>query len=208
MSLANEWRQQLTVALGEQVTETHIEQTIIFLEMLMLWNKKHNMTRIAPADFVVRHIVESLSLLPYVDGKRFLDVGTGPGFPGLPLAIFATQATEVVLLDNAQKRCAFLTAVCQELGLNTVAIVCKNVLEYEPSPLFDIVVTRAFASLQKTVEWCEHAVADDGVIWAMKAQITAEEIAAISCPYEVIHTDHVSATRCLVQLKPRQNTGI
>ena len=207
MSLASQWKQQLSVALGEQATLEQIEQTIIFLEMLVLWNKKHNMTRIEPVDFVARHIMESLSLLPYVDGKRFLDVGTGPGFPGLPLAIFSTQATQVVLLDNAQKRCAFLAAVCQELGLNTVAIVCQSVLEYKPSPLFDIVVTRAFASLQKTVEWCEHVIADDGVIWAMKAQITTEEIAAISCPYEVIHTDHVSATRCLVQLKPQQNTG-
>ena len=208
MNVSEHWKTALRSALGEQVTATQIEQTVIFLQMLMLWNKKHNMTRVAPVDFVERHIVESLALLPHVNGRRFLDVGTGPGFPGLPLAIFSQEETEVVLLDSAHKRCAFLTAVCQELGLNRVAIVCKNVLEYEPSPLFEIVVTRAFASLQKTVEWCEHVLADNGVIWAMKAQITADEIAAISCPFNVIHMDHVSATRCLVQLKPQQNTGI
>lgn len=207
MSLSSQWQQQLSETLGERATVTQIDQTLVFLEMLMLWNKKHNMTRVTPTHFVARHIIESLSLLPYVDGERFLDVGTGPGFPGLPLAIFSSPETQAVLLDNAQKRCAFLTAVCQELGLNTVAIVCQNVLEYEPSPLFNVVVTRAFASLQKTVKWCEHVVADNGVIWAMKAQITADEIAAISCPYTVIDMDNVATTRCLVQLKPRQNTG-
>lgn len=200
------WQEQLCEALeSNKITynSSQIEQVIVFLNLLIFWNRKHNLTRINPEDFIRKHILDSLSLLDIVNENRFLDVGSGAGFPGIPLAIFSTCKSSV-LLDSSIKRCGFLMAAKRELNLNNVVIECINILEYNPDELFNVVVTRAFASLQKILELVQHTLTDRGSIWAMKADITQAELAAVPCGYEIISTarENFEEARCLIKLMP------
>ncbi|MBT4884899.1 MAG: 16S rRNA (guanine(527)-N(7))-methyltransferase RsmG [Legionellales bacterium] len=200
------WQEQLREALdSNKITynASQIEQVVVFLNLLVFWNRKHNLTRIRPEEFIRKHVIDSLSLLDVVNANRFLDVGSGAGFPGIPLAIFST-CKSAVLLDSSVKKCGFLMAAKRELNLNNVVIECVNILQYSPSKSFDVVVTRAFASLQKILELVQHTLTASGVIWAMKADITQAELAAVTCGYEVISDarEEFEEARCLIKLMP------
>lgn len=204
--MQNIWRQQLQdISLLKDIilTSDQITKLVNFMAMLEFWNKKHNLTRIMPDDYVTKHIIDSLSLIDIVANNKFLDVGSGAGFPGIPLSIVA-DSTSAVLLDVSPKRCGFLRQVISELGLNNVQVIESSIEKYFPEQLFQVVVTRAFASLEKTVILTKHVVAIDGNIWCMKAKITQEELSKVNCEYDLVsHKSYDNkAKRCLVKLRP------
>lgn len=204
--MQNIWQQQLQdVSLLKNIslTSDQITKLVDFMSMLQFWNKKHNLTRIMPDDYVSKHIVDSLSLIDVVANNKFLDVGSGAGFPGIPLSIVADN-TSAVLLDVAPKRCGFLRQVISELGLNNIQVVESSIEKYVPEQLFQVVVTRAFASLEKTVILTKHVVATDGNIWCMKAKISQEELSKVNCEYDLVpHKSYDNkAKRCLIKLRP------
>jgi 16S rRNA (guanine527-N7)-methyltransferase len=155
-----------------------------YLGELVLWNKAYNLTAVRdPAAMVTRHLLDSLALLPLVEG-RTLDVGSGAGLPGIPLAL-ANPALHVTLLDSNGKKTRFLRHVQRALALTNVEIVEARAEKYEPAARFDTVVTRAFGSLAEFFAAAARLCAPAGRLVAMKGKLDATETAAIPADIEI-----------------------
>ena len=118
-------------------------------------------------EMLVKHVMDSIVVSPYLQGYKFIDVGTGPGLPGLPLAIINPDK-HFVLLDSLGKRISFIRNAVRELQLTNVESVLSRVEEYTPSQRFDGVLSRAFTSLKNMTDWCKHLPAQNGLFYALK----------------------------------------
>lgn len=172
-------QQQLTSLLAQTdiaLTEKQQQQLVQYVELLDKWNKAYNLTSVRlPEEMMVKHIMDSLVVAPHLKGKHYIDVGTGPGLPGIVLAI-ALPDTQFVLLDSLGKRVRFLMQVKHALGLENVTPVQSRVEEYQPSVKLDGVLSRAFASLQDMVDWCVHLIDHSGKFIALKGVFPSEEL--------------------------------
>ncbi|MDP9500201.1 16S rRNA (guanine(527)-N(7))-methyltransferase RsmG [Bisgaard Taxon 45] len=158
------------------ITDQQKAQLVKLILLLNKWNKAYNLTSVRdPMDMLVKHILDSLVVSPYLSGERFIDVGTGPGLPGLPLAIINPHK-QFVLLDSLGKRISFIRHAVRELGLHNVETVLSRVEEYRPEQLFDGVLSRAFASLKDMTDWCQHLPNQDGYFYALKGLYHQEEV--------------------------------
>ncbi|ARD24414.1 MULTISPECIES: 16S rRNA (guanine(527)-N(7))-methyltransferase RsmG [Shewanella] len=186
---------QLKIYLAEtgiSATETQQQQLVGFVTMLNKWNKAYNLTSVRdPEQMLIRHVMDSLVVSPYLKGQRFIDVGTGPGLPGIPLAILNPDK-EFVLLDSLGKRIRFQKQVQFELKINNITSVESRVEAYEPEQKFDGVISRAFASIEDMLTWCHHLPADNGQFYALKGQLSDAEMASI--PNEFTVTETISLT--------------
>lgn len=161
-------------------------QLVAFVALLNKWNKAYNLTSVRdPNEMLIKHIMDSLVVSPYLQGERFIDVGTGPGLPGIPLAI-ANPDKQFVLLDSLGKRITFIKNAVRELGLNNVVPVQSRVEEFDAEQGFDGVLSRAFASLNDMVNWCYHLTNDKGQFYALKGQYHATELSEIAQPIELV----------------------
>ena len=173
-------------AMGLDIGEAERGRMAAHLELIAKWNRVHNLTAVRDtAQMVALHLLDRLSLVPHLRSARsVLDVGTGPGFPGVPLAI-ARPGLEVTLLDSSNKKCAFLEQAKAELGLGNVQVVCERVEQWRPERGFDLVVSRAFADLADFVGQAGHLVAPGGRMLAMKGVYPFEEIARVPSTHRV-----------------------
>lgn len=154
-----------------------VPQLIAYLALLQKWNKVYNLTAIRdPEEMFIKHILDSVVAAPYITGQKLIDVGTGGGLPGIPLAILFPERT-IDLLDSNSKKTRFLIQAKAELGLENVTVLHQRVETYQPVELYDGVVSRAFASLVDMVHWTEHLLKPNGYWWALKSQRTPEEVA-------------------------------
>ena len=154
-----------------------------FLELLEKWNKTYNLTAVRdPEQMVPRHLLDSLSVLPYLHGLRVLDIGTGAGLPGIPLAL-ARPDLEFTLLDSNAKKTRFATQALHELGLNNVAVVQERVEKFHPAEKFDTLIARAFASIPDMLAASRHLCAPNGRFLVMKGVFPQEELAAVTDGY-------------------------
>jgi len=167
-------------AMGVTLPEGAIDRLAQYLRLLEKWNRVHNLTAIRePEQMVTLHILDSLSVLPYVAGARTLvDVGTGAGLPGIPLAI-SRPDLRVTLLDSSHKKATFLEQARMELKLENIAVACERVERWHPQAKFDAVVSRAFAELADFVQGARHLVAPEGRMLAMKGVHPFDEIARL-----------------------------
>ncbi|WP_109078315.1 16S rRNA (guanine(527)-N(7))-methyltransferase RsmG [Aggregatibacter kilianii] len=174
------------------VTESQQQQLVKLVLLLNKWNKAYNLTSVRdPQEMLVKHILDSIVVSPYLQGDRFIDVGTGPGLPGLPLAI-VNPKKQFVLLDSLGKRISFIRNAIRELGLTNVVPVLSRVEDYQPDHQFDGVLSRAFASLKDMTEWCHHLPQSDGMFYALKGIYQQEEVQHLSSMFmleNVIHLD-------------------
>ena len=162
------------------VTDNQKEQLVKLVLLLHKWNKAYNLTSIRdPMEMLVKHILDSLVVSPYLQGRSFIDVGTGPGLPGLPLAIINPDK-QFVLLDSLGKRISFIRNALRELELTNVTPVLSRVEEYQPDHLFDGVLSRAFASLKDMTDWCKHLLAENGLFYALKGQYHQDEVCELA----------------------------
>jgi len=170
---------QLEASLAEinlSATAEQKKQLIDFVGMLNKWNKAYNLTSVRdPEAMLVRHIMDSLVVSKHLQGERFIDVGTGPGLPGIPLAIMNPNKT-FVLLDSLGKRIRFQKQVAFELGIRNISSVESRVEAYQAEQQFDGVLSRAFASIQDMLSWCHHLPAENGLFYALKGQLNDEEL--------------------------------
>jgi len=172
--------QQLTSLISKtslQVTEQQINLLIQYVELLNKWNKAYNLTSVRdPSEMLIKHIMDSLMVGEILKGENFIDVGTGPGLPGIPLAILYPERN-FVLLDSLGKRITFLRQVVFQLKLTNVTPVKARVEDYQGEQPFDGVLSRAFSSLTDMVTWCQHLIApDQGRFYALKGQYPQDEI--------------------------------
>lgn len=167
------------------VTEEQIQLFNRYINLLAKWNKAFNLTAVRNIDEMLdRHLIDSLSIAKSIKGSRFIDVGTGPGLPGIPLAILYPEKT-FYLLDSNGKKSRFQQQSKQELKLHNIEIVNSRVDEYQPEQAFDGVLSRAFATLEDMVQGANHLCADGGKFFAMKGVYPEDELQAISKPYKV-----------------------
>ena len=184
-----------------------VSPLVAYVAQLLRWNRVYNLTAVRqPQDIVVRHILDSLSILPWVQGQSVLDVGSGAGLPGIPLAIMRPEI-QFFLLDSNAKRTRFMTQVIAQLQLKNVEVLRCRVEDYQPRHLFDTVVSRAFSSLAAMLEVAGHLCASGGRLLAMKGQYPQQELQQLPPAYRLVavHSLTVSgldAARHLVHLEP------
>ncbi|MCW8955281.1 MAG: 16S rRNA (guanine(527)-N(7))-methyltransferase RsmG [Gammaproteobacteria bacterium] len=166
--------EQMAIALDPSICAAQIQ----YLELMQKWNSAYNLTAIRDLDqMVIRHLLDSLSILPFIDASPILDVGTGAGLPGIPLAL-ARPDLEFVLLDSNGKKTRFLTQVKIELGIENIEIIHSRVEGYRPGKSFSIVTCRAFASLNTILERTQHLLTSETRILAMKGKQEMPELEA------------------------------
>ncbi len=177
MSLLREKLDALIAQTELDVSDKQRELLVGYVAMLDKWNKAYNLTSVRdPQDMLVKHILDSIIVSTHLQGERFIDVGTGPGLPGIPLAIMNPDK-EFYLLDSLGKRIRFIKQVLHELKIENVTPIQSRVEEFQPEEKFDAVLSRAFASMIDMVSWCHHLPkTDTGLFLALKGQLPHDEI--------------------------------
>ncbi|MBL7481697.1 16S rRNA (guanine(527)-N(7))-methyltransferase RsmG [Legionella bononiensis] len=171
-----------------------------YLLLLKKWNSAYNLTAVRdPESMISRHLLDSLAIIPWIKGNRILDVGTGAGLPGIPLAI-AKPDIQFVLLDSNGKKIRFLNEVKRQLDLKNLEIVQFRVENYHPAQGFDTVTSRAFSSLEQMIYWTQHLIAKNGIWLAMKGRYPDTELNMIHQKYQVekYTVEGVDGERCCV----------
>ena len=170
---------QLITQLDQAFPDDALEKYRVLLDELQRWNKKVNLTAIRDRDeMVTAHLLDSLVARPLLHGIRILDVGTGGGFPGLPLAI-AEPDREFDLIDSNNKKIMFVQHMIGLLGLDNVNAVKARTEDYAPGYRFDTVIARAVATVPRLLELAGHHVGEDGVFVALKGRYPAEELESL-----------------------------
>ena len=173
--------------LGIELSAAQHEQLLAYLALLIKWNKAYNLTAVRdPDEMVSRHLLDSLSVMPFIhsDSQSWLDVGSGGGMPGIPLAILHRDK-QVTVLDSNGKKTRFLTQVKMELKLDNLRVIHKRVEEFQPGQPFSGIVSRAFSSMENFTNWTRH-LGDIQTAWlAMKGLHPADELVALPADFTV-----------------------
>lgn len=194
-------------ALGIGLSPRAVDKLAAFVTLLAKWNRVYNLTAVRqPGEMVVRHILDSLAILPWLPDGRLLDIGTGAGLPGLPLAI-ARPGLSLVLLDASAKKLRFVRQAVAELGLDNVQAENCRLQDYRPSQPFDAVISRAFSSLAALHAGATHLCAPGGVLLAMKgarplAELTELEQQGLWPELIPLQVPGLAAERHLVRWRP------
>jgi len=183
--------QQLIAVSDVNVSDEHQAQLIKLVGLLNKWNKAYNLTSVRePKEMLVKHIMDSIAVSPLLEGQCFIDVGTGPGLPGLPLAIINPDK-QFFLLDSLGKRIRFIKQVVHDLGLTNVTPIQSRVEEFQPDNSlwpqagFDGVLSRAFASLDDMLDWCHHLPHAQGKFYALKGVVPQAELTRLRAGLEL-----------------------
>jgi len=194
-------------ALGLSLPADAEAKLLAYLALLAKWNRVYNLTAVRDADRMVsHHLLDSLAAVPYFQGETVLDVGSGGGLPGVPLAI-ARPELQVTLIDSIAKKTAFLLQAKAELGLTNLSVVTGRVEDFRPETGFDVVTSRAFSDLKEFVTLTRHLLGPGGHWLAMKGLYPHEEIALlpagvrVSADYALV-IPGLEASRHLIVLEP------
>lgn len=193
--------------MGLDLSAEQRDRLLAYLQLLAKWNKTYNLTAIQePERMLTHHLLDSLAILPHIKGGRMLDVGSGGGLPGIPLAV-AMPNLEVTLLETSGKKCAFLQQAVIELGLQQqVQVAHARVEDFQAAPCFPQVVSRAFSELAEFVRLTRHLLCAHGDWLAMKGAYPNEELALlqgvqVKADYK-LNVPGLSADRHLIILEP------
>jgi len=194
-------------AMGVDLPPGSEDRLLAYLRLLEKWNRAYNLTAVRePTQMVGRHLLDSLAVLPYLRGARVLDVGTGAGLPGIPLAL-ARPAQHFTLLDSNAKKTRFVTQAVHALGLSNVTVVHARAETFQPSERFDTVIARALASIPDMLAATRHLCATGGRWLAMKGVFPQEELAGIPMEYTAevkpLRVPGLEAARHVVIIEPR-----
>jgi 16S rRNA (guanine527-N7)-methyltransferase len=183
---------------------------IAHLELVEKWNRVYNLTAVRERDqMLTHHVLDSVAVVSHLGGATLLDVGSGAGFPGIPLAI-ARPELAVTLLEANHKKSAFLKQAAIELGLANTQVVNERVEAWKPATKYDVVISRAFSDLGEFVTLAGHLCADNGVLAAMKGVYPFEELSQIRPPYKTtgvvpIAVPGLGAERHLVMIERQES---
>lgn len=205
MSLASELQQGIN-ALRLKLSPQAQQRLLDYLALLRKWNKVYNLTALRePQKMVRHHLLDSLVVVPHIEAQRILDVGSGAGLPGIPLAI-ARDDWRVTLLDSSHKKAAFLKQAAIELKLSNVTVCCERVEAWLPEQKFELIISRAFSDLAEFVTLSKHLLHEGGKFAAMKGVYPHEEIAQLPSGYRLervipLKIPGLKAQRHLVMVK-------
>ncbi len=190
--------------LGLIQDERQEQRLLQFLSLLVKWNRAYNLTAVRdPLEMVGRHLLDSLAVLPHLTGHRCLDMGTGPGLPGIPLAIMRPDM-EFMLLDSNGKKIRFVRQAVLELGLANVATGQQRVETYRSEPGFDTLTARAFTDLPHMLELTAHLRRPGTRLLAMKAEKAESELTGLGEGYETriipLEVPFTQGVRCLIEV--------
>ncbi len=181
-----------------------IDQLMAYLNLIEKWNRVYNLTAIRERDEMIKlHFLDSLSILNHLEMEHVLDVGSGAGFPGIVLAITKPEL-KVTVMDSVNKKTTFMQQVKSELSLTNLNVVNARVEDYQPTILFDGVITRAFSSIQNMLLMTQHTLQKNGAWLAMKSKDVKEELEALDQnQYTLISLEvpFINAERYLVKIK-------
>lgn len=165
--------------LGFDKLQASVPRLLSYLTLLAKWNKVYNLTAVRDVERMLpQHLLDSLAVLPYIHGNNILDVGSGAGLPGIPLAI-ALPEKRFTLLDSNHKKTSFLQQACIELNLVNVSVICGRVESCQIQKPFDVIISRAFSDLAAFAKLAGHLCAPDGEMLAMKGVFPEEEAALL-----------------------------
>lgn len=191
--------------MGIELDVAQAEALLRLTAELREWNKRMNLTAITdPQDMVDKHLLDSLSIQPHLHGRRIADIGTGAGFPGLPLAV-VNPRRDFTLIEATGKKCQFVRHAAEALGLGNVEVVQARAEAWKPKALFDSVIARALGKLADFVRVAGHLCARDGRMLAMKGRHPSAEMHALPAGWRVLALHDLSvpglnAERCVVEL--------
>ncbi|MEZ5449326.1 MAG: 16S rRNA (guanine(527)-N(7))-methyltransferase RsmG [Thiolinea sp.] len=178
MAAALGWEQGLQ-QLGLTLEQQQEQQLRAYWQLLQRWNRVYNLTAVRDAQQMLPlHLWDSLSVVPWLQGETVLDVGSGAGLPGIPLAVLYPER-QFTLLDTNGKKTRFMQQAALELGLSNVTVQQQRVERWQPSRPFAAIISRAFASLTDFVTVSAAHVQDQGILYAMKGRYPAQEIAEL-----------------------------
>jgi 16S rRNA (guanine527-N7)-methyltransferase len=176
------------IEMGQPLDRSVEAQLIRYIELIAQWNRVFNLTAIRDLDaMVVRHLLDSLTIKPFIQGRTILDVGTGAGLPGIPLAITMPDCY-FTLLDSNQKKTRFLQQAVYHMRLRNVRVVHERVEDYQADNLFDTIVCRAFSTLREFLQQSQHLVKPGGQLLAMKGVYPLTELQEITPPFKITAT--------------------
>lgn len=198
-------------AMGLSINAPVQQKLLAYLALIHKWNKVHNLTAVRePAEMVTLHLLDSLAVLPHIQAERLLDVGSGAGLPGIPLALCLPQM-RVTVLDSSHKKASFMRQAKAELGVDNVEVVCGRVEQFKPEELYDVIISRAFSDLNQFTSLTRHLCKPDAQWLAMKGVHPYDELTQISIkPSQIapLHVAGLKAQRHLVFLpfNPEETT--
>jgi 16S rRNA (guanine527-N7)-methyltransferase len=171
--------------MGVEYSSEQRDMLLTYLQLLMTWNKAYNLTAIRdPGEMIKLHLLDSLAVLPHVAGRRLIDVGTGAGLPGIPLAIMCPER-DFTLLDSNGKKTRFLFQARCDLGLSNLKEINSRVEKHKPEVPYDAVLSRAFTSVADMVNKCSHLLSPEGLFLAMKGKFPQSELSEVGKGYKV-----------------------
>lgn len=179
-------------ALTPELDDAAVEKFVVFIRLLEKWNRVTNLTAVRdPLQMVTRHILDSLAVVPFLTRGSLLDVGSGAGLPGVPIAI-ARPGLDVTLLDANAKKLRFVRQAAAELGLDNVQVVQARMQEYQPGRSFDMVISRAVASLDELYQQTVHLLRPGGRMLFMKGAVPEQEIGALQDGRAGLHIERLN----------------
>ena len=182
--------------------DKQIDLLLAFIKLIEKWNKAYNLTAVRNLEDMARlHILDSLAIIPHIEGSHIADIGTGAGLPGIPLAIFLPDI-KFTLIDSNSKKTRFVQQAILELDLSNVSVIHSRVENIQIEKLFSSLILRAFSNMQTIVALTRHLIDESGIVLAMKGLNPSEELIDFTEQYTVIpvKVPGVDAERCLIRI--------
>lgn len=162
-----------------------IAKLLDYLSLMVKWNKTYNLTAIRePEKMLTHHLLDSLSVVPHLQGEAIIDIGSGAGLPGIPIALSKPE-THVTMLDSNQKKTTFIRQACIQLTLNNASVTSERAENWKPEKNYDVVISRAFSDLATFIQVAGHLCLSGGRMYAMKGTYPHDEISQIPASVNV-----------------------
>ncbi len=184
------------------LSSKQISQLLRYLSLILKWNRTYNLSAIRdPIESVKKHLLDSLSIIPYLKPGRLLDVGSGAGLPGIVISIMLPEI-EVSVLDSVGKKCRFMQVVKTELELEGLKIINSRVESLEKNKYYNQITSRAFAGVNKTIQLTEHLLADNGIYLLMKGDYIKEKnIEKLNVIIHPLSVPFIAEKRSVLEIK-------
>ena len=184
------------------LSDKQVQQLLRYLSLILKWNRIYNLSAIRdPIESVKKHLLDSLSIIHFVQPGLLLDVGSGAGLPGIVIAIMKPE-TEVFVLDSVGKKCRFMQAVKSELALENLSVVNSRVESFKSKKSFSQITSRAFAEASKTIQLTKHLLEENGRYLLMKgSNVLEEDVDNLNVKVHSMKVPFVSDKRSLLEIQ-------